>query len=99
MQTPDCVLALRCTNRRAVGKNAVKAQRGWRSSEDRKRITAAPLAASAVLPTLSYLNSQPSPMLSTTATLIRSTRLIRGVRLLHTSPLVKMPIQVNFMCV
>eukprot|EP00066_Takifugu_rubripes_P006376 XP_003971136.1 PREDICTED: peroxiredoxin-5, mitochondrial [Takifugu rubripes] len=34
-------------------------------------------------------------MLSTTATLIRSTRLIRGVRLLHTSPLVKMPIQVG----
>lgn len=99
MLTPDYVLALKCTRRRAVGKNPLKAQRGRRISEEHKRITAALLAASAVLPTVSYLNSQPSPMLSTTATLIRSTRLIRGVRLLHTSPLVKMPIQVKFMCV
>lgn len=46
--------------------------------------------------TVSYLTSQPSSMLSTRATLIRNTRLIWGVRLLHSSPLVKMPIQVTF---
>lgn len=76
-------------------KTPVKFHCCMRISEDRKRIIPPQLPARSLLFTVSYLNSKPSSMLSTTATLTRNTRLIWGVRLLHSSPLVKMPIQVT----